>query len=1011
MSVLKTSLQNLVAQAKARDIYSLSEMQIQSSYVVKVLEMLDWNDGGMAQGDRQDVATGKVPDILLKDANKWTLLVVECKDAGGANKLDGYYGSGKNKKTFEQQLINYCKAEGVYWGVLTNFVEWRLYTVKFGQIYQNKKYAFHDLLWPGVDKKGYIDLLSKEGLAFLSTFKRHPFCKAQGLITQDKIYYPEEKNIRDDFFLMLKGWRESLRSELWAKNNQLLPDKEKIDLYAQKILDRMIFIDVCHDKRIIGPNAHDSILYTKKQVYDELKKWFVTMDDRFNTDLFESDKYINGFEISNEVLAPIVSELASVDFSRLPVNIIGDVYEDYLGEMLRGGKKQGITVRLDKARFKRKSQGIYYTPEYIVDYIVTNTVGELLQKTHSFEDIKKIKVLDPACGSGSFLINAFDKFHAAYKKATPDKKDFDIKRTILQNNLYGVDLDQRAVEICKLNLMLKALDKHKWDELKGRKLLPSLHLNIRHGNSLVSGKSLADQEQLNMFNVYETDGDVVKLLKLHKQFYKSSEDAVKHKLWDDIQSAEITLNRRLNGNLAVYFSKPDEQQPLNFEVAFPEVFAQGGFDAVIGNPPYVRQEGLGVLKVYFSETYNVFDTSADLYVYFIEKGVSLLNENGYFSFIVANKWMRANYGKAFRKWLLGKNIAKLIDFGDLHVFEGVTIYPCIMVIKGGKASTSFKVAQLDKIMENRLSSYIESIQYTITKEKFSDDIWGLKNKEGCDLVNKIKNTGIALTENSGLKILYGVKTGLNDAFIIDERTKDTIIKKNKKNNELIKPYLLGKDINRYLINKENRYLIFIPNGWTEKNAKEEKDKWGWFETHYSAIAEHLSKNKKEAIKRSDQGEYWWELRACVYYDEFEKPKICWGNLCNRASFTLDTTNHFINAPACILTSGDKYLLALLNSKLIWWFLTSIAAERAGGFIEAKPMYVEQLPIKIIGNKREKQFHDNIVKLTKEMLALNKTPEMREINRLKIAAVDHEIDQLVYKLYGLTEEEIKVVEGK
>ena len=708
MSALKTSLEKLVAQAQARDIYGLSEMHIQSSYVVKVFEMLGWNDGGMSQGARQDVATGKVPDILLKDANGWTMMVVECKEAGNSNKLDGYYGSGKSKKTFAQQLVNYCKAEGVYWGVLTNFIEWRLYTVKFGQIYQNKKYAFHDLLWPGADKSGYIDLLSKEGLDFLNAFKRHPLCKAQGLISQDKIYYPEEKTIREDFFLMLKGWREALRSELWTKNNHLLPDKEKIDLYAQKILDRMIFIDVCHDKRIIGPNAHDSILYTKRQVYDELKKWFATMDERFNTDLFETDKYIEGFEISNEVLAPIVSELASVDFSRLPVNIIGDVYEDYLGEMLRGGKKQGIKVREDKARFKRKSQGIYYTPEYIVDYIVSNTVGELLDKTSTAEEIKKIKVLDPACGSGSFLINAFDKFYAAYKKAAPEKKDFDIKKTILQNNLYGVDLDERAVEICKLNLMLKALDKHKWDELKGRKLLPSLHLNIRHGNSLISGKSLAPKEQLIMFNVYEVDRDVLNLLKLHKQYYKASEDKEKHKLWIGIQEAEEGLNRRLNGNLTEYFSKPDDQQPLNFEVAFPEVFAQGGFDAVIGNPPWVQSKFMdNSFKNYYEHRYGTARKQYDIFNCFVEKSNEVMKENGKFGFIIPNRWLMNPDYISLRQYLIHKVwISEIVDVGE-NIFEDVKM-PSLLLFydkstdEGANAKNTFKI-KYD--VDNKISTF------------------------------------------------------------------------------------------------------------------------------------------------------------------------------------------------------------------------------------------------------------------------------------------------------------------
>jgi len=960
MSKLKTALQKLVAQAKTRDIYNLSEMQVQSSYVVKVLEMLDWNDGGMAQGDRQDVATGKVPDILLKDANKWTLLVVECKDAGGAKKLDGYYGSGKNKKSFEQQLINYCKAEGVYWGVLTNFIEWRLYTVKHGQIYQNKKYAFHDLLWPGVDKKDYIDLLSKEGLAFLSTFKRHPFCKAQGLITQDKIYYPEEKNIRDDFFLMLKGWRESLRSELWAKNNQLLPDKEKIDLYAQKILDRMIFIDVCHDKRIIGPNAHDSILYTKKQVYDELKKWFVTMDDRFNTDLFESDKYINGFEISNEVLAPIVSELASVDFSRLPVNIIGDVYEDYLGEMLRGGKKQGIKVREDKARFKRKSQGIYYTPEYIVDYIVTNTVGEILTSPRpspnklgegglTFDDIKKIKVLDPACGSGSFLINAFDKFHAAYKKAAPDKKDFDIKRTILQHNLYGVDLDQRAVEICKLNLMLKALDKHKWDELKGRKLLPSLHLNIRHGNSLISGKSLTDQEQLNMFNVYEADKDVLNILKLHKQFYKTSDDDKKHLLWEAIKKGEEILNRRLNGNLADYFSKPDEQHPLNFEVAFPEVFSQGGFDAVIGNPPY-GAELKDDFKNFVLKKYEHIGGNTNTGNIFIEKGVSLLSDDGKLGLIVPKSICYSDAWLSMRNYLVS-NLSALIDVSK--AFDEVLLEQVILIYN--KSILSNKVFTAKTINGDFVNNALVEKKVYIN---FDCYLTGLTNQE-INIGVKIKNIGETFNKFCSIKRGQDIQSK-----IVNEKW----------------------DIPIYRCKSIGRYVL--------KEAVE-----GLTKGVYDKLTEQISYMSVPKIIIQN-------IIAHV-----TKPKehiIIMATLDKKGIISLGSVGNIYVTTKTI----PEYLIGLLNSKLISWYAYRFIYGNAIRTMRFDNYHLNRLPLRNIDlkNTNDKAMHDQLVSLVKEMLALNKSPELRENNHIKIAAVDHEIDQLVYRLYGLSEAEIKVVEG-
>ncbi|MDP3014096.1 MAG: TaqI-like C-terminal specificity domain-containing protein, partial [Candidatus Subteraquimicrobiales bacterium] len=197
----------------------------------------------------------------------------------------------------------------------------------------------------------------------------------------------------------------------------------------------------------------------------------------------------------------------------------------------------------------------------------------------------------------------------------------------------------------------------------------------------------------------------------------------------------------------------------------------------------------------------------------------------------------------------------------------------------------------------------------------------------------------------------------------------------------------------------------------------EKDAWGWLQENYPAIANHLTLFKKQAENRYDKGEYWWELRSCDYYPEFEKTKICWGNLCKMSPFAIDIERHYINAPACILTSGNLYILGCVNSKLLWWFLMSIAAGRAGGFIEAKPIYVSQLPIRPIdfSNPTDKKRHDQMVELVDQMLELNKqlatakTDHDKTIIQRQIITTDHQIDQLVYELYGLTEEEIKIVE--
>jgi len=375
MPNLKTALQELAAQAKANNIHRMSEMQVQSSYVIKALELLGWKDSDWKLGAPQEVRTGKFPDIRLHDRSKHTVLVVECKDARKIDKLDGRYGN----KTFEQQLYGYCRSEGISWGLLTNFVEWRLYNETLHHLYGGKKYAFLDLLWPGANPKAYVDILSDEGLAFLMRFQRTPLCQAKGRVDPNPVYYPMEKQIEDikaKFFAKLKGWRDSLRRELHRNYGEKY-EKADIDLFTQKILDRLIFMEVCHDKGIIGQNILSAILNSRISKYDELKKRFKDMDEQFNTELF-APMAIDHFEIDDKVMAPIIAELNEIDFENVSVHIIGEVYENYLGEMLRVTKKSGLKMQEHKEQAKRKSQGIYYTPEYIVDYIVKNTVGELL---------------------------------------------------------------------------------------------------------------------------------------------------------------------------------------------------------------------------------------------------------------------------------------------------------------------------------------------------------------------------------------------------------------------------------------------------------------------------------------------------------------------------------------------------------------------------------------------------------------------------------------------------------
>jgi len=454
---------------------------------------------------------------------------------------------------------------------------------------------------------------------------------------------------------------------------------------------------------------------------------------------------------------------------------------------------------------------------------------------------------------------------------------------------------------------------------------------------------------------------------------------------------------------------------FDWKTAFPHVFDKGGFDAVIGNPPYVRQEMLGISKKYFQQHFKIYHSAADLYTFFIEQGVNLLRINGLFSYIVANKWMRANYGEPMRKWLIDQGIEEIIDFGDLPVFEQSTTYPCIIRIRKNSLSKQFKAIQVKTLTFTNLSDYVNKNQYEVNNYDLEDKGWSLLNKKKLFILNKIKSKGVDLEKYIGGKIYYGIKTGLNKAFVINEDIKDKLLSDDPKSANLIKPYLIGKDIKRYQPPESNRFLILIPKGWTREHSKNSHDAWNWFQLEYHAIANYLSQFAKDAEKRYDKGDYWWELRACRYYADFMKPKITWGNLAITPKFYLDLEGYYINAPSVIIISDSLYLLGILNSNICYYFISQIAAGRQGGFFEYKPVYVSQLPIPQINFSypKDKANHDRIVALVDRMLALHKktprTPQEKEVLQREIEATDKQIDQLVYKLYGLTEEEIKIVE--
>ena len=829
------------------------------------------------------------------------------------------------------------------------------------------------------------------------------------------------------FLEEIAGWREILARNIALRNPEL--DTRELNYAVQATVNRIVFLRICEDRGIERLMKMEDLL-SGERVYPRLCELFRRADERYNSGIFHFEKE-SGREnpdtlslrlnIDDKPLKDIIRRLyypdSPYEFSVLPAEILGQVYEQFLGKVIRLTEGHRAVVE-DKPEVK-KAGGVKYTPAYIVDYIVKNTLGPTLEeKTPS--DATKISVLDPACGSGSFLIVAYQHlldWHREWyvqnlvpllesglrpssiqirhmlpanegaskgrkKEREPELPVFQgrggewrlttaERKRILLNNIYGVDIDRQAVEVTKLSLLLKVLEGENEETISkqltlfSERALPDLSRNIKCGNSLIGWDILEENPSLGQEEI-----------------------------------------ERIN--------------PFDWRAEYPEVFGRGGFDVVIGNPPYVRQEGLGEFKGYFQKHFQVYQGTADLYAYFMERGVSLLQDEGIFSYIVANKWMRANYGLPLRRWLKEQCIEEITDFGDLPVFLGATTYPCIIRIVRRPPQSSFQATQVKTLNFNDLGEYVNENGYKVNQLTLDDSGWSLADEATQALLDKLKGKGVPLGEYVGGKIYYGIKTGLNEAFVIDAQTREKLIAEDPKSEELIKPFLAGRDIKRYQQPVNDKYLILIPRGWTREKSSNAKDALGWLKGNYPAMANHLLPFAQAAGKRYDKGEYWWELRACDYYNEFEKQKIVYAEIASKGQFTLDNGYKYYDTTAYIISCDDDlmYLIGLLNSKL-WTFLFSKqSSEIRGGFFRWKRQYLSPLPIRTIdfSEPADVARHDSLVSLGDRMLALHKqlqetrTPHDEIALKRQIEATDRQIDALVYELYGLTEDEIGIVEG-
>ncbi|GAB3503671.1 TaqI-like C-terminal specificity domain-containing protein [Spirosoma knui] len=730
--------------------------------------------------------------------------------------------------------------------------------------------------------------------------------------------------------------------------------------------------------------------------------------------------------------------------------------------------------------------------------------------------INEVRICDPAVGSGHFLVSALNELIAiksdlgvlqdetgkrlkgysvsilndelivqdedetpftyvlqATGKPTPERQRvqktlFHEKQTIIENCLFGVDINPNSVKICRLRLWIELLKNAYYTDESGfteLETLPNIDINIKQGNSLLSKFSLTEdltdvfQKQKFSLSAYkkavadyknapnkEAKTELLRFINEIKSQFRETvykRDPRRKKLLDlRGKRALLEVNTDIFGN-PIKDPKLVETEKKRFDKAieqaeteiaevennalyrgsfewrfeFPEVLNEKGdyigFDVVIGNPPYIRQEDLGesktLLKKNFPKTYA---GTADLYVMFIEHGIRILRPMGQFTYITPNKWLKAGYAENMRKWLKTLAVEHIADFGDLPVFDEATTYPSIIRIQNDLTRGSFKSVLINSLnYTNGLAAFIEATTFEIVVDSLQDEGWQLTNLEVKQLTAKIQAAGKPLGEYVNGKIYYGIKTGLNEAFIIDDVTKNKLIAEDARSADVIKPYLGGRDIKRYEVPKTNKYLIYIPwhfplhNDSAIKGSSLEAE--ALFKENYPSVFNHLYqfKTKLQARNQAEVGiRYeWYALQrwASDYYQEFEVNKIIFPDIGIRVQAAYDDKSSYCVNTAYFIPKDDKYLLALLNSKVVLYFYKILSTAIRGGYLRFFKQYVEQIPVPTPTDSARIDIE----------LIVDQILYARAIDPIAdTSALEAEIDRLVYALYGLTNDEGAMIDS-
>ena len=1018
------------------------ETQIQSMFLTKFfneilgfIEMLEGSDEWFLVNEAKTEvdstrADGALGFYTKEHNNDITRAVIELKDAN--TPLDKKQSSRKDYDSPVSQAFSYSsKFDRCDWVIVSNFKEIRLYNKDRGQ--------------------GYYESFEVLNLDDEKEFKRFYFCLCrQNLLDKDrnslldnlvKDTSRNEEEISKDFYKDFKALRKSLFEHICENNPEI--DKKCVLEKTQKLLDRLVFIMFCEDSAIglLPPLTLKNYYETGKnlpipsdtKIWDIIKGLFQSIDkgnldinppiNKYNGGLFSPDEILENLKIKDSAWADVV-DLAGYDFeSDLNVNILGHIFEQSLSD-LEQIKAEIDGVEQDSKKSKRKKDGIFYTPEYITRYIVEQTIGKYLEENP--DKLETIKILDPACGSGAFLNQAHSFLQQQYKIRTEERINAtrlnnrakgqevtalnlfehsniaDTNRSILLNNLYGVDLNSESTEITKLALWLKTAQKDQ--------PLQNLDKNIKCGNSLIDDKTIAGDKAFN---------------------------------WNE---------------------------------EFKDIMTNGGFDVIIGNPPYFNIDTFGHgspifehLKTAYSDIY--MDKS-DILFYFIKKSIDLLKDNGILGFIISNAFLFSDKAVKLRNYILANtSILKIVNFEQYNVFKDAGITTCILILQKNKNSDTCKVINIKEkdLTEEVVMSKIQDIANSFDVCFEHDKPFALVDCNISILNEKIDGNHQKLGQI--LHIGKGMETAADNVFLFETYPKQFPDK-------FIKKRISGENINRYWINTEPKYILYFED--VEK-----------FEDLPLSIQNYLLENKAFLENRAtvkNEGRVWWRYSRPMHKELYHTDKL----YCSRRSksniFCYETNFEYLgfsNMTVIFDTNkffSLKYILSLLNSKVLNYRYKSLGKQTGGGSFEYFPNGVAKLPIpheeyqtaitEFNNNIAAQEQQQNLAQKAEQMIELNKKlheginsalelikseyqpkkisqnlekfytlgihPFLEELEKQKVKlslnqkeelinwykdkseqltkikqqidTLDHLIDQEVYKLYNLTDEEIKIVES-